>query len=65
VEQQWNVLGALADRVLRQAAEAREASVGQLRDAEAAQGQAAHEGPAGRWPRAGGTQSRQLELPLL
>jgi hypothetical protein len=65
VEQQWNALGALADRVLRQAAEAREASVGQLREAEAAQGRAAHEGSTGGYARAGGTLSQQLELPLL
>jgi hypothetical protein len=67
VEQQWNALGALADRVLRQAAEAREASVGQLREAEAVQGAAAYERrvvqpaakpkPAQAW--------RQLELPLV
>jgi len=41
VEQQWNALGALANSVLRQAAEARNANAGQLREAEAAQGEVA------------------------
>lgn len=67
MEQQWNALGALADRVLRQAAEAREQTVGQLREAEAAQGAAAYNRQSTRsaehsWP---ADAPRQLELPLV
>jgi len=66
VEQQWNALGALADRVLRNAAEAREQSVGQLREAEAAQGETAF-GRRGVQPSGKASTAeapRQLELPL-
>lgn len=67
MEQQWNALGALADRVLRQAAEAREQTVGQLREAEAVQGAAAYERrgaqPAAKPHRT--APPRQLELPLV
>jgi len=65
VEQQWNALGALADRVLRQAVESREQTLGQLREAEMAQGEAAYSrrnGPA-MAPKQALT-PRQLELPL-
>jgi len=68
VEQQWNALGALASRVLQQAAEAREESAGQLRNAEAEQGTVAYQrrkdqpGLASTRERA--QTSRQLELPL-
>lgn len=66
MEHQWNALGALADRVLRQAAEAREQTAGQLREAEAAQGAAAYRRRA-RQPEvktATMDAPRQLELPL-
>jgi len=68
VEQQWNALGALANSVLRQAAQARNANVGQLRQAEAAQGEAAlvrREQPASSLRQAAGLKSpAQLELPF-
>jgi hypothetical protein len=66
VEQQWNALGALASRVLRQAAEAREQTIGQLREAEAVQGAAAYRRRA-QQPEirtAAGDAPQQLELPL-
>lgn len=65
VEQQWNALGALADRVLHQAAEAREASVGQLREAEAAQGSIACQRPVAGRTQTVRAQAQQLELPLV
>jgi hypothetical protein len=66
VEQQWNALGALADRVLRQAAEARKQTVGQLLEAEAAQGAAAYRRRAQQPEVKTATVDvpRQLELPL-
>lgn len=66
MEQQWNALGALASRVLRQAAEAREQTIGQLREAEAVQGAAAYRRRA-QQPEirtAAGDAPQQLELPL-
>ncbi|RIA55985.1 hypothetical protein [Dichotomicrobium thermohalophilum] len=65
--EQWNALGALANRVLRQAAEAREQTVSQLCEAEAAQGAAARERP-NAWPAPNQRPveaPRQLELPLV
>ncbi len=68
MEQQWNALGALADRVLRQAGEARASAVGQLRDAEAEHGAAAYERrgpqPSARQQARDDVAPRQLELPL-
>lgn len=67
MDQQWNALGALAQGVLRQAAEARQAPVAQLRHAEAEQGVAAYERrgaqPATKVRPA--EAPRQLELPLI
>jgi hypothetical protein len=69
VEQQWNALGALADRVLRQAAGARRVSVAQLRNAEAGQGAVACQRRTGqsspRVTRDPADVPRQLELPLV
>lgn len=66
MDQQWNALGALAQGVLRQAEEARQAPVAQLRQAEAEQGAAAYERrgvqPTARVRPA--EAPRQLELPL-
>ena len=67
MEQQWNALGALADRVLRKSAEAREQTLGQLREAEAIQGAAAYQRRAQR-PRVKTMAvdvPQQLELPLV
>lgn len=67
MEHQWNALGALANSVLRQAAEAREQSVAQLRDAEAGHGAAAcqrrAQSPA-RLRTEAAESPRQLELPF-
>lgn len=69
MEQQWNALGSLANSVLSQAAEARDANVGRLREAEAAQGEAAH-ARHGRVEMTDGDGNgefypAQLELPLV
>lgn len=64
--QEWNALGALADRVLRQAAEAREQTVGQLREAEAGQGVTAYRRRGQRSSVATAMNTpQQLELPLM
>lgn len=69
MEQQWNALGALATSVLSQAAQARDANVGQLREAEAAQGEATHSRRVGAVSLRPDLQDRpapaQLELPLV
>lgn len=68
VEQQWNALGALASSVLRQAAEARAVKVGQLYEAEAAQGEAAYvrrgQPKRSNAPAINACTSAQLELPF-
>ncbi len=68
MEQQWNGLGALANSVLRQVAEARDANVGQLREAEAAQGETAFarlgSAAISAKPAVNGDPAEQLELPL-
>jgi len=67
VDQQWNALGALAQGILRQAAEARQAPVARLRQAEAEQGAVAYDRrsarPATKVRPA--EAPRQLELPLM
>ncbi len=67
MNQQWKALGALADGVLRQAAEAREQTVGELREAEAMQGAAAYRRRAqpAMVKAAKIDAPRQLELPLV
>ena len=66
MDHQWNALGALAQGVLRQAAEARQAPVARLRQAEAEQGAVAYDRRSAQ-PATRGTPAqtpRQLELPL-
>jgi hypothetical protein len=69
VNHHWNALGALANSVLRQAAQARDENVSQLRVAEAAQGKATHSRRLGAASRRTELQDRhapaQLELPLV
>jgi len=68
VDQQWNALGALANSVLSQATEARDANADRLRAVEAAQGEVARERygcvRVADKPASASLGPRQLELPL-